>query len=282
MARGEIAARGRRLWCLLTLLAVIIVPTTLRIFFAADTSQLSFHWENRHGSLEADDFSANDYAHSVDGETDARSNFLSNRIMETKVYRRKIIDYFSKLNTDHYELKRMLISEAIEDQINRKRCIHAIVTTAITLIVPSIVFLYAFIFLKNTHRSDRSTNKRMRRKERILRGLVECRTQLPAPNITEDVNTTDQDKQRECPICLSTFAKGEVAIASKHCYCNIRIGSNHGTKRIAAVDDNNIKPQYRRTYFHENCIFTWLSHRKSNPKKLCPCCRQPFLSSKQG
>ena len=281
MTRDEIAARGRRLWCLLTLLAVIIVPKTLRIFFNADASQLSFRWENRHGFLEADDFFANDYAHSVDGETDARSN-LSNRIMETKVDRSKIIDYFSNINTDHYELRRILISEVIEDHINRKRCIHAIVTAAITLIVPSIVFLYAFIFLKNTHGSDRSTNKRMRRKERILRALVECRTQLPAPNITEDFNTTDQNKQRECPICLSTFAKGEVVIASKHCYCNVRIRSSNGTKRIAAFDDNNIKPQYRRTYFHEHCIFTWLCHRKSNPKKLCPCCRQPFLSSKQG
>jgi hypothetical protein len=280
MTRDEVAARGRRLWCLLTLLAVIIVPTTLRIFFIADTSQLSYHWENRHGSLEADNFFLNDYAHSVDGEIDARSN-LSNRMMKTKVYRRKIRDYFSIINTDHYELSRMLISEPIEDQVNRKRCIHAIVTTAITLIIPSIVFLYAFIFLKKTHSSDRSTNKLMRRKERILRGLVECRIHLPTSNITEDINTTDQDKQRECPICLSAFTKGEAVIASKYCYCNIRIGSNHGTNRTATVADNSIKPQNHRSCFHENCIFTWLSHRKSNPKKLCPCCRQPFLSSKQ-
>jgi len=291
MAYDGIAARGRRLSCLVALFVGIIVPTTLKLFFIADTSssQRSYHWESRLRSLEADadaDVSlVNDYGHSIDGETDVRS-IASNKMMITEEYRRKIYDYFTAVvHDDPYELSRILVSERIVHQIDRKRSIHAIVATVIAFLVPLIAFLYASIVLKKTEGVGRSSKKQRRRKERILLGLEECRIQLPTTTMTEDTTTTDNDEQRECPICLSAFTAGEVVIASKHCHCSIRSGVTHGTDSIASVDDKNSvqhqrQHQHHRICFHENCIFTWLSRRKFNPKKLCPCCRHPFLSSK--
>lgn len=252
------------------------MPTILRIFFIADKSRLTHNWE----SLEADVYFANDYANSVDGEADAKS-ISSNKIMITKEYRRNAHDYFTRINAGQYESNPMFISEAIVYQIDRKRTIHVIVTTVIAFILPFLTFLYALIFQKETQGSIRSLNKRRRRNERILQGLEECRIQLPTTITPKDTNATDDDKRRECPICLSAFTVGDVVIASKHCHCSIRTKAIHGTDIIASVANNSIQSQYHRICFHEKCIFTWLSQRKANPKKLCPCCRQPFLESKQ-
>lgn len=44
--------------------------------------------------------------------------------------------------------------------------------------------------------------------------------------------------------------------------------------------DHPLPNRRRRThkqYFHEECIVTWLSQKRTNPNMLCPCCRQPFF-----
>lgn len=274
MAIDRINARGRRLSYALTLFAGIIVPTTLRIFLVADTSHLSHFWESRLGSLQGDDIFWNEYVHSVDGDTD---QLMANE------YRRKVLDSFTRIKANHYELSRMLIMESMDHQIDRKRYIHAIVTVVVAFMVPFLAFLCAFVFLKNPQGYDESTNKRKRRKERILQGLKECRIQLPTATIKDDTTAEDQFKQRECPICLATFVEGDVVVASKYCHCSIRNRSTGSMKNQCdqIADRGKIQVQRHRTCFHESCIFEWLSQRKTNPKKLCPCCRQPFLASKQ-
>ena len=294
-----IASRVRRLLCLLTLLAGIVIPTILRIFFIADNRSRLTHNNNWDESLlEADAFFANDDADdSVENAEAADSKLISSsKIMTMKEYRRNNAhDYFTRIinaGHDYESINRMLMSEAaieyqqIDDQ---KRSIHVIVTTVIAFLLPFLAFLYAFIFQKETQGSIvRSLNKRhSRRKERQIlhQGLQECRIQLPTttltPEDTTSATTDDDDKQRrECPICLLAFTAGDMVIASKHCHCSII------RTKIAAVAKNNnssIQSQfYHRIFFHEQCIFTWLSQRKANPKKLCPCCRQPFLvESKQ-
>ena len=298
MAHHEIASRvTRRMLCLLTLLAGIVIPTILRIFFIADNNKSRLthnNWDEI--LLEADAFFANDDADdSVENAEAADAKLISSSkiIMTIKEYRRNNAhDYFTRIiNAGHYESSnRMLMSEAaieyqqIDDQ---KRTIHVIVTTIIAFLLPFLVFLYAFIFQKETQGSIvRSLNKRRRRrKERQIlhQGLQECRIQLPTttltPEDTTSATTDDDDKQRrECPICLLAFTAGDMVIASKHCHCSII------RTKIAAVANNNnssIQSQLcHRIFFHEQCIFTWLSQRTANPKKLCPCCRQPFLESK--
>ncbi|OEU08106.1 hypothetical protein FRACYDRAFT_250329 [Fragilariopsis cylindrus CCMP1102] len=295
-----IASRVRRMLCLLTLLAGIVIPTILRIFFIADNRSRLTHNNNWDESLlEADAFFANDDADdSVENAEAADSKLISSsKIMTMKEYRRNAPhDYFTRINTGHdYESNRMLMSEAIEYQIvDQKRSIHVIVTTVIAFLLPFLALLYAFIFQKETQGSIiRSLNKRRRRrKERQIlhQGLQECRIQLPTTITTpEDTTsaTTDDDKQRrECPICLLGFTAGDMVIASKHCQCSIprtNKAIRGTTDIIASIAKNNSSIQsqfYHRIFFHEQCIFTWLSQRKTNPKKLCPCCRQPFLESK--
>jgi hypothetical protein len=293
-----IASRVRRMLCLLTLLAGIVIPTILRIFFIADNRSRLTHNNWDESLLEADAFFANDDADdSVENAEAADAKLISSSkiIMTIKEYRRNNAhDYFTRINAGHdYESNRMLMmSEAIEYQQidDQKRTIHVIVTTVIAFLLPFLTFLYALIFQKETQEgSIRSLNKRRRRrKERQIlhQGLQECRIQLPTTTLTpEDTTsaTTDDDdkRRRECPICLLAFTAGDMVIASKHCHCSSIIRT-----KIAAVAKNNnssIQSQLcHQIFFHEQCIFTWLSQRKANPKKLCPCCRQSFLvESKQ-
>lgn len=277
MTYDGIASRGRRLSCLFILLAGVIMPTILKLFLMTDTWRSSHQWEDRRISLKAIDFFLSDYAQSVDDEVDERSILSKNSILTTKEFQRMKYDYVNRINADHSELSRLLNSEHIYHRIDQKRSIHAIVTTVIAFVVPLIAFTYAIIFPKQP---ERSTRKRKGRKQRIAQGLEKCRIQIPPNSGTEDTTSTGDEEQQECPICLSAFTPGEVVIASKFCRCNVYNRPPRGTDKSTSVDDDSIKPQHRRTFFHEKCICTWLSQRKANPKKLCPCCRQPFLASK--
>ena len=274
------AGRVRRLVCLLSLLVGIIVPMALKVFFVADTSQLSYSWESRLRSIKADDFIGKQYAQSTDSEK-ILASILSDKTMTPNKSQRNLQDHFIRINVGHNEFSPVVVLETFELQNNIKRNIHAVVTTIVAFTVPFVIFLYAFIFLRKPQGSDPSTYKRMRRKERILRALVECRIQLPKTSKVDDTTTTNQDSRRECTICLCDFAEGEAVIASKHCHCSIpHIDSTNRTDRIGSATGTSItQAKYHRICFHEKCIFTWLSQRESNPKKLCPCCRQPFFAS---
>ena len=182
----------------------------------------------------------------------------------------------------------------VQQQNSRKRSIHAIVTIAVALAVPLVAFLHALVFRSNPHKTTGS--KQQRRRERIVWGLDECRMSIPAATTSDD----QQQQQRECPICLIAFKTGESVIASKHCRCNgtnmnMNASSTDGTSATIAIKNigngssssnsktknNKPYPLHHRVFFHEDCIVTWLSQRQTNPKKLCPCCRQPFFLSKK-
>ncbi len=247
-----------------------MVPAMLKIFFVADASQVSSFFENRLRSLD-------------DGETNLDS-ILTKRTINTNHCRRETYDYLTRRNAEHCELIPSFLSESIELENDRKKNIHAIVTTIMAFAVPLIAFIYALLFQENSQKSDPSTKKRISRKERILRDLVECRIQLPITPKSDDIATRNQEGPQECPICLSTFTEGQVVIAPKRCHCSIPIANNGREKVVPVAEDTNagIEPKYRQHQthpccFHESCILKWLSHRKINPKKLCPCCRQPFF-----
>jgi len=276
-------ARGRRLAYLLFILAATIVPVILQIFFLADTSQVASLLEHRIRSLEADGF----LTHSVDGGKFQKSS-LREEGLAANEYQRILYDLLTtRRNDGHFELtSSRVISETFQLENDRKKSIDAMVTLIIAVAVPVLAFLYAFVFLRTP--KGPWTKKRMRRKERILRDLVECRIQLPAIATTTTTKARNQEDARECPICLSAFTPGEVVIAPKYCHCCIRTATNKsGADRIATVDNPSIKNDTEPNYnhrtttcsFHESCILKWLSQRKTNPKKLCPCCRQPFFGS---
>ena len=77
-------------------------------------------------------------------------------------------------------------------------------------------------------------------------------------------------------------------IVSKNCQCSSS-NTTSATATATTTDDNDDDDDnyhrsnnhrlrhHHRTNFHEECIATWLSQRRTNPKKLCPCCRQPFF-----
>ena len=262
MSNDWTAARGRRLLCLFLLIVGLALPMALQIFWEEDTPSLSYYWENQRRSIEAGVFFVDDHIHDANDETAARSSVLKT-MMLLKQYRRIGPGDFNSMKEDHY-LSNIIVPEFIEHQIVRKRSIHAIVTTIVALIVPLTAFLCALAFNRKAQRLNR-TDRRGRRKERIVQGLKECRIKN---NPCSPVGaTTTADEERECPICLSAFAAGEIIIASKYCQCN------------TATNNNNKIQRRHRTFFHEECIVKWLSQRQTNPNKLCPCCRQPFLAS---
>ena len=261
------AAQGQRPLSLLILLVAMILPMALKLFLVSET-ETSFNsssWENQLQSSE--DFDG-DTIHACQANAD---------------------DECTRINSDDSQLSAAILLKAFEIQNDRKRNIHATVTALVAIAVPLMTFVYAFVFLRQRPcpGPDAPKSKSMRRKERMLRDLAECHIQLPKiQNADTTTNKTQVDKQRECPICLCNFSEGEVVVAAKYCHCSIpaRIHSsrttNNRTDRIAPVDeDADVRPELYRRYFHEACISQWLSDRKMNPKKLCPCCRQPFFSS---
>lgn len=286
MANDYVTPRGRRLSCLFLLIVGLVLPMVLKLFWIEEAFPLSYQWDSQRRSISADDFIVDDYAHSDNDETGRSS--ASNMMMLIKQYRRISHGNFTTMKGDGHYLSNIHVPEFIEHQMVRKRMsIHAIVTTIVALIVPLTALLYALIFNRKPQRLHRTTKRwrrREQRKERIIEGLKECRIQLPttknsACTSSGATTTTNNDEDRddnvvECPICLSAFAAGEIAIASKYCQCSCTATN---TNKIAAADNNN--QRRHRIYFHEECIATWLSQRRINPKKLCPCCRQPFLSS---
>lgn len=264
------AAQGQRPLCLLILLVAMILPMALKLFLVpeTETSFNSSSWENQLRSLE-----------DVEGDT-------------IQACQTSIDNECTRINRDDSELSHTIVLEAFEIQNDRKRNINAIVTAIVAITVPLMTFVYAFVFLRQRPcpGPDAPKSKSMRRKERMLRDLAECRIELPKTHDADPATTTttQDDKQRECPICLCNFSEGEIVVAAKYCHCSIpaRINSsranNNRTDIIASVDDEDappdVRPEFYRRYFHEACISQWLSDRKINPKKLCPCCRQPFFS----
>jgi len=157
-----------------------------------------------------------------------------------------------------------------------KKGIHLIVTAIASMCFPLVVFVYSYYFMEQPKRSSRT----MRRNERIKRALEKCRK--PWNNNSEqqlvskpenNTNTTDvteggsvghdgldddenDENHKECPICLTAFEPNETVVVSKYCHCGSRV------------------------CFHEDCILEWLCQGITNPRRLCPCCRQPFFPPK--
>lgn len=257
MVYGGTVARRRRFWNVLR----IVVPLTLKILltFITDSSELD-------GSL------ANDRP--TGGKVDASLEVYTKNSPAGELY--------GLHSDDHHELSQVVISEFIKTHANilRKQRIHTIVTIGVTILFPFMAFFYASLFLGNTREFDRSTNSCKRRTERILSRLQECRVQLPNMPEAKNSTTAGHENRRECPICLSDFAAGEIVIAPKHCACSIRTATaTCGNEELTSASNGNNEHTGNRSYYHEKCIATWLSQRKSNPRKTCPCCRQPFLPS---
>jgi len=273
MASNWTIARTRRLSCVFLLVVGLVLPLILRFFLTEEPSALYNH---REGQGRSDDHNIRSPSRKFDGlifngyvqshDETARSSILSMMIGH---------DDFTMMKDDHYLSNILRVTELFEHQIIRKRSIHAIVTTIVALIVTFSVFLCAHVSNRKPQRIYRN-NRRMRRRERIIQVLKEYRIRLPTikNNPCNHRPTTDKDRDDvvECPICLSDFAVGDIVIVSNHCHCNTATNCD----RISATGKNH---RHHRIYFHEQCIATWLSQRRTNPKKLCPCCRQPFLSS---
>lgn len=249
------ATQGQRPLCLVVFLVAMVLPMVLKVFLVPETSLLSYSLENRLRSLDDVD---GDSIHKCQSNVEVQCN---------------------KINVGDSQLSPEVFLENFKIQNDRKRNIHAIVTTIVAITVPLLTFVYAFIFLRERPcpGPDVPKTKKLRRKERILRDLAEYH--IPPPKTQNSDSTPQDDKQRECPICLCNFSEGEVVIAAKHCHCSIPRLRPSRTDSSASTDDTNVQPGYYRRYFHEECISKWLSDRKMNPKKLCPCCRQPFFSS---
>ncbi len=255
------AGQGQRPFCLLISLLAMVLPMALKLLLVSETSLLSSFLDNRLRS-----------SHAVDGGT-------------FHVCQANIEDPCNRINTEDSQLSHAVFLETFKIQNDRKRNIHAIVTAMVAITVPLLTFVYAFIFLRQRPcpGPDAPKTRRMRRKERILRDLIGYHIQSPKIQNANPATAQD-DKQRECPICLCNFSEGEVVIAAKYCHCSIprmhslRANSNK-TDSTAPIDDTDVQPGCYRRYFHEDCISKWLSDRKMNPKKLCPCCRQPFFPS---
>ena len=54
-------------------------------------------------------------------------------------------------------------------------------------------------------------------------------------------------------------------------------GAEDGTEYGGNHPLPNRRRRTHKQYFHEECIVTWLSQKRTNPNMLCPCCRQPFF-----
>jgi len=302
MRATAITQRFRRLACLLFLVACLAVPMGLRVFWMENNplatvsyhqQQLKFLLESQGGEgnssnnnnvfVASDDRTAhadNDESASASSSSSSSSSVpkASKTTRSSSSVRNNTNSNFTTLllnnNIEHQRrtLGIAFLPKYIQHQNSRKRSIHAIVTIVVVLAVPLVAFLYALVFRSNPQKT--TNGKQQRRRERIVRGLNECRMFMP-------VTTSDDQQQRECPICLIAFTTGESVIASKHCRCN---GTNTNAITNIGNNNNNNKPfplKSHRMVFHEDCIVTWLSQRQTNPKKLCPCCRQPFFLSKK-
>lgn len=269
MAHNWSVKRARQLSCLF-LFVGLVLPLVLRLFLTEEPSPpLYNHREVRRRSVGhnksslptiVDGFIVNGYAH-LSGDKKARSSIMNTMIGHD--------------GNDHHLSDILHVTELFEHQITRKRGIHAIVTTIVALIVPLAAFLSALVSNKITQRNSRKS-RRVLRRERILQILQGYRIRFPAakdsPRAATSANDDYRDDIVECPICLSAFEAGEIAVVSNDCECNTAANSD----RIDAAGEDG---RHHRIYFHEGCIAAWLSQRRTNPKKLCPCCRKPFLSS---
>lgn len=124
--------------------------------------------------------------------------------------------------------------------------IHAAVTFGVAFMALLGAFLYALVSVKRPATfSEVDAKRRSRRRQRILEELKACRIRLGR----SDYATRSFE---DCPICLCPLLRGEVVVASKFCACS------------------------ENRAFNQQCMVLWLTERL-NRRKLCPCCRQPFL-----
>eukprot|EP00536_Pseudo-nitzschia_multiseries_P003711 jgi/Psemu1/323146/estExt_fgenesh1_pg.C_580028 len=286
-AEASSPQRGRRLSCLLFLVAILVVPMALHVFWMEpppitvvsrhDSARKPEEGRNR---IDGDDSLTTRY-----GKEDAFTT-LQHRNAMVREPEQPTITTARGDNNDHRlqdashnnnsnsnnRTPFSSLHDAIRHRESKRRSIQAFVTTAVVLAVPCMVFLYAFLFRRNPDRTTGS--KQQRRRDRILKGLNDCRIRVPEQDTTS--TSTSTSDRTECPICLERLAPGEWAVASRHCRCGTAV-----VAACAATPEHTVGARARvraRTVFHEDCIAAWLSQRQTNPQKLCPCCRQPFLA----